>query len=104
MLISRKKLEHIANNLIITEHSLKRIQERLGKNINIKNIILDSPFWFRNVDKTINIAIDQKRYFVVVEEDNKFTLITFKDESYNNYDIMDKFVIAYNGIERKEIK
>lgn len=100
MLVSRKKIEYIANNIIITEHAKKRIEERLGENTNIKRLILNSPFWFRNNDGYINIAIDQNLYFVVAEDNPNFFLVTVKRPSLNGYDIMDKFVLAYMGKER----
>lgn len=102
MIISRKKIEYIAHNLIITEHAMERIRERLPKNIDIRVAILNSPFWYRNIDGTINIAIDQNKYFVVNEKNGVFTLITVKNPSALGYDITDKFVIAYMGISRKD--
>lgn len=95
MLVSRKKLEYIAHNIKITEHAKERISERLGEDVDIRTMILNSPFWYRNVDESINIAIDQKKYFVVAEDDGVYTMITVKSPSKNGYDIMDKFVIAY---------
>lgn len=102
MLISRKKIEYIAHNLVITNHAKQRIMERLGCNVDIRQLILNSPFWFRDVDESIVISIDQQRYFIVSESDNVFKLITVKEPSKNGYDIMDKFVLAYSGKERKE--
>ena len=102
MMISRKKIEYIANNIVISEHAKIRIEERLGHNVNIKQMILNSPLWFRNTDECITIAIDQNRYFVVREFEDHFLLITVKEASKNGYDVMDKFVLAYSGKERKE--
>lgn len=95
MLVSRKKLEYIAHNINITVHAKERINGRLGEDVDIRTMILNSPFWYRNVDGSINIAIDQKKYFVVAENDGVYTMITVKEPSKNGYDIMDKFVIAY---------
>lgn len=81
---------------------MQRINERIGRNANVRQMILNSPLWFRNTDESIIIAIDQQRYFIVSESDNVFKLITVKEPSKNGYDIMDKFVLAYSGKERKE--
>ena len=97
MLVSRKKIEYIAHNLIVTDHAKERIDERLGKGADIRQLILNSPLWFRNKDGCITIAINTKKCFIVAEKDNKFTLITVKDDSENDYDMMDKFVVAYSG-------
>lgn len=101
MLISRKKIEYIAHNLVITNHAKQRIMERLGCNVDIRQLILNSPFWFRDVDESIVISIDQQRYFVIAENNNTFKLITIKEPSENGYDIMDKFVLAYSRKERE---
>lgn len=99
MLISRKKLEYIAHNLIMTTHAKERMLERLG-DVDITRTILNSPFWFRNCEGYIIIGIDIQRYFVVEETERGFILVTVTDPSTNGYDIMDKFVLNY--MERKE--
>ena len=102
MLVSRKKIEYIAHNIKITEHAKKRIKERLGDDVNITEMILNSPFWYRNISGHINIAIDQLKYFVVDEACGVFKLVTIAEPSKNGYDIMDKFVCAYMGIEQSK--
>ena len=101
MLVSRKKIEYIAHNLIVTTHAKQRIEERLDKDADIRVMILNSPLWYRNIDGTINIAIDQQTYFVVSENNGRFALVTIKEPSRNGYDIMDKFVFAYFGNEKE---
>lgn len=104
ILVSRKKIEYIAHNHIITEHAQKQISERCF-NANVKQMILNSVLWWVNTDGTINIATDLYHYFVVscekVDMIDKFIILTYKDKSLNNYSVIDKFIFAYKGIERK---
>ena len=101
ILVPRKMIEYIAHNFIITTHARFRILQRSTRN-DIRRMILNSPLAWRNTDGTINIAIDYYHYIVVGEVDGKFKIITYQGRSYNGYSVVDKFVIAYRGIDRKE--
>jgi hypothetical protein len=103
ILISRKKLEYIAHNLVITTHARKRLQQRC-KNKNLKTLILNSPLWWRNTDGSTNIATDNYHYIVVAEVDKVFKVITYQGKSINGYSVIDKFILAYAGLERNKNK
>lgn len=98
-LISRKKIEHIAHNYILSKHAKERLLQRCKK-FNVKQMILNSPFWWRNTDGLINIATDPYHYFVVGEVDNKFIIVTYQGKSINGYTVLDKFALAYMGVDR----
>lgn len=98
--ISRKKIEFIAHNHYLTKHAFKRLKERCGV-FNIKQMILNSVFAWVNTDKTINIALDNYHYFVVVEVYGRYKIITYEEKSLNGYNVIDKFILAYIGVDRQ---
>lgn len=102
-LISRKKLEYIAHNHIVSEHAHQRLLERFG-DYDLRAMILNSPLAWRNTDGAINIAFNYDNYIVVVEENDCFLVITYKTPSLYGYNVLDKLVLGYMGIGRKNHK
>lgn len=103
--MEKKELEKILQNLILSNHAKKRIKERLDiTNIDeIKNLITQPYFIWRNTDNTINIAIDEFRYFVIKKtKDNFYIIITFKEESTNKINVKVKFSMALKGKQKKQ--
>lgn len=100
-LISRKKIEYIAHNHIVTKHAHKRLLQRYGK-YDLRKMILDSPLSWRNTDGTINVAMNYDSYLVVLEQDNIFMVLTYKGKSNNGFNVIDKLVLGYMGIDRNK--
>lgn len=66
----------------------------------MRKMILNSIFSWVNTDGSINIAIDYVHYFVVGEVKGKYKIITYQGKSKNGYTVIDKFILAYLGIDR----
>lgn len=101
-LLTKNELRKIANNFILTKHAKERIKER-RKYINVKRTIQNSFFAYYNTDGSINIAINSYEYFVVRYSFklNKYVVITFKEKSFNDYNIFKKRYLALCGVERR---
>lgn len=100
--VSRKKIEYIAHNYILTTHAKKRLKQRYGSINDVKAMILNCIFAWANTDGTINIALDYYHYFVVGCIDGKFKIVTYNGKSKTGYTIIDKFILAYLGIDRQD--
>lgn len=100
--VSRKKIEYIAHNFILTTHAKKRLMQRYGTIKDVRKMLLNCILAWENTDKTINIAIDYNHYFVVGCIDGKYKIVTYNDKSKTGYTIIDKFILAYLGIDRQD--
>lgn len=118
-----KFVENIVNNLTFSEHSLERMKTRTTKVIlydkdvnKIKENILKSmkDKWgllkitlaYINTDGSVNVAITPFDYYVfeLSEDEKSWILVTFKEKSYNNMNIFEKFNLAKKGIAREPYK
>lgn len=103
--MEKRELEKILQNLILSNHAKKRIKERLDiTDIDeVKNLITEPYFIWNNTDNTINIAIDEYRYFVIKKTtDNFYVIITFKEKSKNKINVKVKFSMALKGKQKKK--
>lgn len=102
-LVSQKRLQEIAENYNVRQHTLERIAER-HPNLDIKSTILNPVLAYYNTDGSINIALNEWEYLVVVRENHKYQIITFKEKSHNNINIFEKRKMAQDGYARAEKK
>ena len=66
MLVGRKKLEWIAYNLVMTDHSKVRMRQRDENDRNdMKERILNSPLAWKTYNNRICIALNLYEYIVV---------------------------------------
>lgn len=102
-LLTKNELYEILNNFYVTRHARKRIYERGIDIKTLKRVIMNPYIAYYNTDGTINIAKDRYNYFVVdwEKERQNFKIITYKEKSKNNIDILEKFNFARLGIDRK---
>ena len=111
--LTRSELSEILQHFIITNHAIKRLDERTNiltrindridfrttiRNIkrDINSNLLISYF---NTDGTVNVAIDLYHYYVFENRDNCWILKTFKEKSWNGITILDKRLLAQQGKE-----
>ena len=90
----------IANNYVLTKHSLSRLKERYTLNKqDIQNTIIKSKLAYINTDNSINIQIGKSdNYYVFVKDNNnKYIMITCKEPSQNGISLYEKFKLALNG-------
>ena len=99
--LNEKELERIAKYAELTYHARKRINER-NNTIDYRKAIKNSFLAFYNTDGAINIAIDVFSYFVVVEENKRYKIVTFviKDTGITVYD---KWEYAKRGYKKRNI-
>ena len=101
MLVEEEVLKRIARNFRLSEHARMRLNER-GSDVVVSEIVLHPFLAYYNTDGTMNIAKDRYNYLVVAEkEDGTFVVITYKEKSYNNNDILYKRQLALRGYGRK---
>ena len=103
IILRTNQLKDIAENFILTNHSQERLMQRFGKIDReiISNRLLNPILAYRNNDGSMNIAINEFEYFVVkYSENNEPVVVTFKEASYNNYSIYDKFILCLKGYKR----
>lgn len=91
----------IANNYVLTKHSIQRIKERgvFSKSI-IQDSIINSKLAYYNTDNSINVQMnDTDNYYVFKKDKDKYVMITYKGASLNNVSLADKFELAKKGIK-----
>ena len=97
--LEKWELEEIANNFSLSYHARQRLEER-GKEIDVKNLILNSCLAYYNTDGTINIAKDKYFYLVVAIKTDGYTVVTYKEKSHNGITIFEKRALALRGVKR----
>ena len=112
--ISKELVRLIKDTFIITRHCKKRILERMyedspsptGKELYemIAYDLENNFIAYRNVDNSINIAVNLYEYYVIVYDKRleKYVIITFKERSHNDITILDKYEMAKQGIRRRK--
>lgn len=100
--LTQDELNEIANNFSLTYHAKQRISER-NKNVNLKQVILNPVLAYFNTDYSINIALNEYEYLVVVYKKyiNKYLIITYKERSFNSITIFQKQELAKINYKRK---
>ena len=105
-LLGKSDIQQIVGNIVFTKHSLKRAKERL--NITKKDIVVDmiqkSSVGWNNVDKTLNIILNETSYIILKKDKDKFVAITIKGESLNGVSIARKIYLAMQNISFKKRK
>jgi hypothetical protein len=94
--LSKAEIKEIYGQLEITNHARKRMIER-GADI---TDFLKSNFAYVNVDGSINVAVNDYEYIVVVKKPDCYLIITYKEPSKNGITIGQKYMIALNGRQR----
>lgn len=100
IILRKHQLEDIAENFVLTKHSQERLLERFGtiEREIIAEKILHPLISYQNTDGSMNIAVSETEYFVVkYNYNNEPLLITFKEESFNGYNVFDKLIFALQG-------
>ena len=77
ILVGRKKVEWIANNIKLTQHAELRLLQKDKSTRSIKHRILETPLAWKTETGCIAIATDLFHYFVVNPSK--------EDETGNNY-------------------
>ena len=95
-LLLPSELEKISKNFRISYHVEKQLEER-GLNLNLAEIFKKPFMAYYNTDGSINIALDNYEYFVVVKSGDEFVVITFKEKSRNGFTVTDKRNFALEG-------
>ena len=104
--LTARELQEIADNFHITEHARARIKERLLDEKEIIEVLKKPLLAFWNTDYSVNVAKDKFNYLVFewsIEEE-KWILLTYKEESHNGIDIFKKQSLAKLGKDRKTQK
>lgn len=115
--------KYILDNYTITNHALEKMKSRISKvelyndNIditkqNILNSLVDKygkskiTLAYINTDGSINVAITPYDYYVfdLNKDETGWTLITFKEKSWNSINIFEKLKLARQGIDGKYLK
>lgn len=95
-LLLPSELEKISKNFRISYHVEKQLEER-GLNLNLAEVFKEPFMAYYNTDGSINIALDNYEYFVVVKSGDEFVVITFKEKSRNGFTVTDKRNFALEG-------
>lgn len=115
--------KHILDNYDITVHALDKMKSRVDKvklydedieivKQNILKSLIDKygkskiTLAYINTDGSINVAITPYDYYVfdLNKDETGWTLITFKEKSWNSINIFEKLKLARQGIDGKYLK
>lgn len=104
-LVERSELEQIANHFIISAHAKYRILER-GKDLgDLKTILLNPSLAYYNTDGSINLGIDDYRYFVIIPKAHSYLILTLKETIQEpRTTIYERRELAKKGKKRKHEK
>lgn len=104
--LSRKELEELANNYVISKHAFTRLKERNLSLDKIKDIILNPYLAYFNTDKSINVCKDNYYYlvFTYCEKEKKFVLVTYKEPSKSKVSVVKKQMYASLGLDRNKFR
>lgn len=84
MLVSRKKIEWISCNFIVSAHAQMRfIQRDTILERDLKTCIRRSPLCWKNINGTISIAFDLYNYIIVDDRTSEPVIVTFADAREN---------------------
>lgn len=104
-LVSRKRLEWIAYNYELSLHAKDRIKERSDTIKTMRELILNSPLAWGLGNNKYCIALNLYEYIVVEHVQDfthsKPTIITFVNMKESDYNVIDKFVYAYDKLKNK---
>ena len=101
ILVGRKKVEWIANNIQLTNHAELRLLQKDKSRKNIKDRILESPLSWKLATGCIAIATDLFHYFIINAEkkdengNNYPALVTLIDLTKDGLTVVDKFLLDY---------
>ena len=104
ILLTRKELKQIANNVRITRHAFERMQEHMNKNITLKevvNYIKNTPLAWKQSNGQYVVAVTEVSCFVLYKFKNSYSLVSYLRKSENNYSIIDKFIFEYKGVKKQ---
>lgn len=106
-LVSRKRLEWIAHNHIVSNHAEYRLLQRdILVDRNLKRSILNSPLAFKSIEGTIYIALDLYYYIVIDDRGNQNPIVvTFADARENlsarGTNVFEMAVVEYKKFIKK---
>lgn len=105
-LLEKNDIQQIVANIVFTKHALKRAKERLNitKTDTLVDMIQKSSIGWNNVDKTLNIVLNETSYIILKKDKDKFVAITIKGESLNGVSIAEKIYLAMRNISFKKRK
>lgn len=95
-LLLPEELEEISKNFR-TSYSVEVQLRQRELDIDFKELLKKPFIAYYNTDGSINIALDDYEYFVVVKSDDGFVIITFKERSRNGFTVTDKRNLALEG-------
>lgn len=105
-LLDKSDIKKIADNIVFTRHSLERAKQRLGiyTESELIELIKRASNGWNNIDRTLNIILNETSYITLAKEKNKYIAITIKGESKNGVSIASKIRIAMKNISFKRGK
>lgn len=97
--ITRNEILEIYEKAVFSNHAKERMIQRGAA---LQDIIA-SPLAYVNTDGTINIQsrLKEHEYFVFAPVDDKYLMITYKENSHNGISLERKYQLALKGYERK---
>jgi hypothetical protein len=98
-LLTTEELKEIAENFILSKHAEQRITER-NPELDVRKAILKPLLAYFNTDGSVNIALNGFEYLVVATNYKPYKVVTYKEKSHNNIDIVAKREMAMQGIGR----
>lgn len=103
ILVGRKKIEWIANNVKTSQHAELRLLQKDKSKRTIKQRILESPLAWKTRDNCVAVATDLFHYFIInptrVDKDNNNypLLVTIIDLTAQGITVVDKFMLDYKA-------
>lgn len=98
-LLTTDELWDITDNFYLSYHARERIATRFP-DLDVANAIRNPILAYYNTDGSMNIAINEYEYLVVIKTGNTYKVVTFKEKSHNNINIFKKREFALRGWDR----
>ena len=101
-LVSKELLEYISKHYYVGYHASERLKERGQDITDITKVILNPTLAYYNTDGSINLGVDDYRYFVIIKEGQNYKIITFKETRIEpRVSIYERRELALKGIDRR---
>lgn len=104
ILVSRKKIEWVAHNVVLSSHAKMQMVRRGMVITNLTDLMLNCPLAWKEGKDYIAVALNLFEYVIVAmpeEQGGTPVVVTYVNLKGQSYSVIDKMLVAYQDEVRK---